>query len=185
LALILAIIIVTIIHEGTHALVAILFNEYQTFQVHPYGLEVIFKTHVAERKGIKWGLISGMSNMVTLLLGYFMFLFRVKIARLQNSFRSIMGYWLIVLFLLMDALNLSVGPLIYGGDIKGIAVGFGINQYLVQIIFLVILLLNRELIVQKLFPLYGIKTTHPLFRRWIRLNKIYKNLKNIKETGRY
>jgi hypothetical protein len=43
-------------------------------------------------------------------------------------------------------------------------VGFGINQYLVQIVFFVIFLLNRELIMQKLLPVYGIKTKHPLFR---------------------
>ena len=73
LTFILAVIIFAIIHEGTHALIAMAFDEYQAFQVHPYGLEVIFKTPVAEREGIKWGFISGMSNVVTLLLGYLMF----------------------------------------------------------------------------------------------------------------
>ncbi|MCD6545097.1 MAG: hypothetical protein J7K69_00385 [Thermotogae bacterium] len=171
LTFILAIIIFAIIHEGTHALIAMAFEEYQAFQVHPYGLEVIFKTPVAEREGIKWGFISGMSNVVTLLLGYLMFLFRVKIARLRSSFLNALGYWLIMLFLLLDALNLSIGPFIYGGDIGGIVVGFDINQYLVQMVFFVILLLNRELIAQKLLPVYGIKTKHPLFRPWIRLKE--------------
>jgi hypothetical protein len=171
LTLILAIIIISIIHESTHALIAMTFDEYQVFQVHPYGLEVIFKTPVAEREGIQWGFISGMSNVVTLLMGYLMFLFRVKIARLRSSFLSALGYWLIILFLLLDALNLSIGPFIYGGDIRGIVVGFGINQYLIQFVFFVILLLNRELIAQKLLPVYGIKTKHPLFRPWIRLKE--------------
>ena len=171
LTFILAIIIFAIIHEGTHALIAMAFDEYQAFQVHPYGLEVIFKTPVAEREGIKWGFISGMSNVVTLLLGYLMFLFRVKIARLRGSLLCALGYWLIMLFLLLDALNLSIGPFIYGGDIGGIVVGFGINQHLIQIVFFVILLLNRELIAQKLLPIYGIKTKHLLFRPWIRLKE--------------
>jgi hypothetical protein len=171
LTFILAIIIFAIIHEGTHALIAMAFEEYQAFQVHPYGLEVIFKTPVAEREGIKWGFISGMSNVITLLLGYLMFFFRVKIAHLRSSFLCASGYWLIVLFLLLDALNLSIGPFIYGGDIGGIVVGFGINQYLVQIVFFVIFLLNRELIAQKLLPVYGVKTKHPLFRPWIRLKE--------------
>jgi len=174
LIFILAVIIFAIIHEGTHALIAAAFDEYQSFQVKPYGLEVIFKTPVAEREGIKWGFISGMSNMVTLLLGYLMFLFRLKIARLRSSFISTLGYWLIVLFLLLDALNLSIGPFIYGGDIKGIVVGFGINQYFVQTVFLVIFLVNRELIAQKLLPAYGVKTKHPLFRPWTRLKKMFK-----------
>lgn len=171
LTFILAIFIFVIIHEGIHAIIAMTFEEYQAFRVHPYGLEVIFKTPVAEREGIKWGFISGMSNVVTLLLGYLMFLFRLKIAGLQGSFLRALGYWLIILFLLLDALNLSIGPFIYGGDIGGIVVGFNINQYLVQIVFFVILLINRELIAQKLLPLYGIKTKHPLFRPWIRLKE--------------
>lgn len=68
------------------------------------------------------------------------------------------------LFLFIDAFNLSIGPFLYGGDIGGIAVGFGLNRYLIQVIFLFILLLNRELIVQKLFPAYGVKSSHPLFQ---------------------
>ncbi len=171
LTLILAVIIFAIIHEGTHAIIAMAFEEYQTFQVHPYGLEVIFKTPVTERKGIKWGFISGMSNVVTLLFGYLMFSLRAKITRLQSSSLSALGYWLIILFLLLDPLNLSIGPFLYGGDIGGIVVGFSINQYLIQIIFFVIFLLNREIIAQELLPAYGIKTRHPLFRPWIRLKE--------------
>jgi len=52
---------------------------------------------------------------------------------MKNSFMSAVGYWLIVMFLLLDPLNLSVGPFLYGGDIGGIVAGFGVNQYLVQI----------------------------------------------------
>jgi hypothetical protein len=73
-------------------------------------------------------------------------------------------YYLTFLLLLIDAFNLSIGPFIYGGDIGGITAGFEVSQYLVQAIFLVILLLNRELIVQKLFPTFGVKTGHFLFQ---------------------
>ncbi len=168
LTFILAMVIFAIVHEGAHALVAQAFAEYQAFQVHPYGLEVVFKTPVAEREGVKWGLISATSNVVTLLLGYLMFFFRVKIAHLGSSFLSALGYWLILLFLILDALNLSFSPFIYGGDIGGIVAGFGINQYLIQIIFFIVLLINRELITQKLLPLYGVKTKHFLFQPWLR-----------------
>ena len=167
-ALALAIMIVTIIHEGTHTVTAILFDEYQALKIHPYGWEVIFKSPVDVRQGIKWGFISGMSNFATLTLGYIMFLGRASLVRMKTSFLGLICYWLIVLLLLVDAFNLSIGPFIYGGDINGIAVGFGINQYLVQCIFFFILLFNRELLVQKLFPLYGVKTAHPFFRPWIR-----------------
>ena len=73
--------------------------------------------------------------------------------------------------LILDALNLSIGPFLYGGDIGGLVVGFGVNQYLVQIACFIILLLNRELIVQKLFPLYNVKAKHPLFQPLIKPKK--------------
>lgn len=168
LYLFLSLIIFAIIHEGTHALIAVAFDEYKTFVIHPYGLEVIFKTPVAEREDIKWGFISGMSNWATLLLGYLLFLFRTKMKTLQNPIINDLAYWMIVIFMLTDAFNLSIGPLIYGGDINGIVEGFGINRYVIQSIFFIIFLSNREIIVQKLFPLYGIKTKHPLFQSWIK-----------------
>jgi len=166
---VLALIMFIIIHEGTHALVAVAFDEYQTFVIHPYGMEVILKTPVVEREGIKWGFISGMSNVVTLLLGYILFLFRTKIKTVRNRIVNTLGYWMIIIFMLADALNLSIGPFIYGGDINGIVEGFGINRYVIQSIFFMIVLVNRELIAQKLLPLYGIKTKHPLFQSWLKL----------------
>lgn len=126
--LILALIVWALIHEGIHALVASFYDEYKAFLVHPYGLEVVFQTPVAEREGIKWGLISGVSNVATILLGYLALSFRVKIARSQGYFLKRAGYYLTMFSLLLDPLNLSVGPFIYGGDINGISVGFGINS---------------------------------------------------------
>jgi len=73
--------------------------------------------------------------------------------------------------MLGDAFNLSVGPFIYGGDINGISKGVGVNRYIIQSIFFIVLLLNRELLVQKLLPVYGIKTKHPLFYSWKKLKK--------------
>jgi len=42
---------------------------------------------------------------------------------MKNPFMSAVGYWLTVMFLLLDPLNLSVGPFLYGGDIGGIVAG--------------------------------------------------------------
>jgi hypothetical protein len=171
LYLVLALIMFVIIHEGTHALFAVAFDEYQAFVIHPYGMEVIFKTPIVGREGIKWGFISGMSNAVTLLLGYILFLFRTKIKTVRNRIVNGLAYWMIVVFMLADAFNLSIGPFIYGGDINGIVKGFRINRYVIQSIFFIIVLVNRELIAQKLLPLYGIKTRHPLFKSWIKLKQ--------------
>jgi hypothetical protein len=161
-----AFVIFAFIHEGSHALIAAIYGEFTDFLVHPYGFEVIFKTPTIQRQGIQWGFISGVSNVLTVLLGYLLLLFVKPVARMRNAFLSAVGYWLIMMFLLLDPLNLSIGPFLYGGDIGGIVTGFGINQYIVQAIFFIVFIINRELVAQVLLPAYGIKTDHPLFKPW-------------------
>jgi len=70
--------------------------------------------------------------------------------------------------LLADPFNLSVGPFLYGGDANGIAVGLGINRIVIQAIFLVVLVANRELVAQKLIPMYNVEGNHLLFRPLLR-----------------
>ncbi|MBE0431988.1 hypothetical protein IBX73_00830 [candidate division WOR-3 bacterium] len=168
LCFIVAIVIFAVIHESLHVLVALAFDEYQWFVVHPYGLEVIFKTEPAARQGVAWGFISGTSNMVTILIGYVLFISRNRIRSLPHFSMRTLGYYATIIFLLVDAFNLSIGPFIYGGDINGIVRGFGINRYAVQSLFFVVLLVNRELIAQKVMPLYGVRTRHPLFIPWFK-----------------
>lgn len=164
LPLMVALLFFIIIHEGLHALTAAIFHEYSTFQVHLYGFEVLFKTPVAERTGMEWGFISGVSNAVTLLIGYTLFACRKSLSKVKNIFLRHLGYWAIFIFMLFDAFNLSIIPFFLGGDIGGIVQGFGINRFTVQALFFLVLLINRELIVRKVFPLFGIKTRHFLFQ---------------------
>ncbi len=153
-----------VIHEGTHAVVALAFDEYQAMRVHPYGLEVIFRTPVDARVGVEWAYISGLSNLITLTIGYILFALRTPLASIGSTFARAMAYWVTVLFMLADALNLSLGPFIYGGDVNGIVRGFGISRPTVQIVFFLVLMLNRELLIHDVLPLYGIKTRHIMFR---------------------
>lgn len=163
-----AVAIFAVIHEGAHILVGLALDEYQAFVVHPYGFEVIVKTPVEEREGIQWAFFSGTSNLVTVLLGYLLFAMRARIARLQGIVLRAVGYWLTLLLMLADPLNLSVGPFIYGGDIRGIVVGLGVHPYLIQGLFFAIFLLNRELIARYLPSAYGVQTDHPFFKSWLR-----------------
>jgi len=71
LTFLIAFLIVALVHEGAHALVAAAYGELAAFQVHTYGFEVIFKTPIAQRQGIEWGFISGASNVITVLLGIY------------------------------------------------------------------------------------------------------------------
>jgi len=171
LAIALAVVIIATMHEGTHALTAAVCGEYEAFHTRPIGLEVTFKTPVEERSGIRWAFISGTSNVVTLLIGYALLIRGQSFANLRNGFLRAMFYYLTALSLLFDAFNLSIGPFIYGGDAHGIAAGLGINLYIVQAVFLLVLLVNRELVAQKLLPMYQVETKHPLFRPWIRFGR--------------
>ncbi len=131
------------------------------------GPEVIFKTPVEQRSGFQWALISGSSNLITILLGYLLLLNRQRLSQATSLFSKGLVYFLTVLLLVADPLNLSIGPFFYGGDVYGIAEGLGIHRYVIQFVFLIILLVNRELIATNLLPAYDVETDQILFRPWI------------------
>ncbi len=168
LAFLLVLLILLTVHEGTHALMAMLYGEYEAFHIRPIGFEVTYRTDVDERNGIQWAFISGASNLVTLLMGYLLLMLGGKLSRLHSIFVRDSIFYLTTLSLLSDPFNLSVGPFIYGGDANGLAIGLGINRYVIQAIFLVVLLVNRELVAQKLFPMYNVQVKHILFQPLIR-----------------
>lgn len=167
-AFLLAVLVLLAVHEGMHALMAMLYGEYEAFHIRLVGAEVTLRTAVDERSGIQWAFISGASNMATLLMGYLLLMLGERLARLHSVFLRASIFYLTMLSLLSDPFNLSIGPFIYGGDANGIAVGLGINRYVIQAIFLVVLLVNRELVAQKLFPMYDVQVKHILFRPLIR-----------------
>jgi magnesium-transporting ATPase (P-type) len=162
----LALLIFSIIHEGAHILTAMALDEYKAFDIKFYGLEVSFKTPEEERNGFTWALISGTSNIITIALGYCLFAIRHRFVISRSLFFASLGYWLSILFLTIDPLNLSIGALLYGGDATGIAIGLNLNRWLIQGVFLIIFLVNREIVAQRLIPDFGISTVHPLFRPW-------------------
>lgn len=161
------------VHEAMHVFFAKIYGEYAGIRVvwlgrMPFGIEVLMQTPVRDASGLKWFLISGMSNFVTLFIGYALFLCRRRLSGTTNIFVKAVFFRATLLFMLLDALNLSIGPFIYGGDIQGIAAGLNLNQLILQMLFFVLFLLNRELIAQKVFPAYGASTRHPLFIPWFR-----------------
>jgi len=162
----LALILYATVHEGLHALAASWYGEFEAFHVRPYGLEVTFRTPVAERQGSRWAVISGLPNAVTLLLGYLLLSLRRPLAALRSRLLRDLSYWVTLLFLLLDAFNLSIVPLLFGGDVHGIATGLGLPVGLVIALGFPLLLINRELAAGLLLPAFGVETTHPLFRPW-------------------
>ncbi len=167
LAFLLAAIAIALIHEGMHAVMAAMYHELDSFQVHLIGLEVIYKTPTPERQGVHWAFISGASNLATILLGYTLLLLARKFAACRFWLIKAGAFYLTLLALLADPFNLSLGAFIYGGDANGIAAGLGINRYLIQIVFLGVLLVNRELIARRLLPLYNVQVRSFLLQPWV------------------
>ena len=162
-----AFVIYLTIHEGLHMVTSIVYGEFERFVIHPYGFEVIFKTPVALREGFKWFVISGMSNIVTPILGLLL-LGSIHRFIKKPILISAIVYWLTIFFLISDPLNLSVGPFLYGGDAYGIVEGLNVPIYVVQVIGFIVFLINRELIAIKLLPAYNITTRHPVFVPWLK-----------------
>ncbi|MFN3979070.1 MAG: hypothetical protein ACK4SA_01640 [Caldilinea sp.] len=164
LAFLLAAGIFLAVHEGLHALTAILYGEYRMFHIRPIGFEVEFRTPVEEREGVHWAVMSGTSNLVTVLIGYLLLGFGAKFTRLDNAFLKGVLFYATIIFLLADPLNLSIGPFLYGGDANGIAGGLGVNRLMIQVIFLAVFMLNRELIARRVLPTYYVQSDHIFFR---------------------
>jgi len=88
---------------------------------------------------------------------------RSKILNLKNTPVKNILYYVTVVFLLFDAINLSIGPFFYGGDALGIAAGLKSYPWIIQMFFGIILLINRELIISFMRS-FGIRSNNILFK---------------------
>jgi hypothetical protein len=155
-------------HESIHAIIALIYGEYNSMVIHWYGPQVIFVTPVAERMpDMKWLAISGSGNFATLLLGYILYGLKKRIYQVRSSHLRGTLYYVTIVFLLFDAVNLSVGPFFYGGDTMGISAGLRIESWIIQLFFGFILVTNRELIVT-FMKSFGVSSGNILFRPWFR-----------------
>ena len=63
------------------------------------------------------GLDLGGSNLITILLGYLQLLNRQRFSQATSLISKELVYFLTILLLVADPLNLSIGPFFYGGDV--------------------------------------------------------------------
>ncbi|MGI6374999.1 MAG: hypothetical protein ACOX3S_03210 [Anaerolineae bacterium] len=167
LAFLLAVLVFAVVHEGAHILMGVAHGEFEALHVRPFGLEVTFRTMAAARSGLRWALISGVSNVLTVLLGYGLLWAASRLAAVGNAWLRGVAFYLTTLSLLVDPLNLSIGPFIYGGDANGIAVGVGVSRHIIQGVALGVLLVNRELVARHVLPRYGVVVQSPLLEPWL------------------
>lgn len=145
-----------IIHEGVHIIQALIFGIYKGISVLPLGIEVEIMQPLSIG-GFKLAVFSGLSSVVTVLIGYVLFVFSPKILKLNKQPVKNYIYYVTFVFLLLDPVYMSLLSFFVGGDINGIALGLNIPYMTVRGIYFVIAVFNTCLVYKKLYPAYVVK----------------------------
>lgn len=144
------------VHEGVHLIQAQIYGVYEEIRFLPLGIEVVIKEPLTIG-GWKLASFSGLSSIVTLLIGYVLFFLSPKILKLNFQPIKNYVYYVIFVFLLLDPIYMSILSFFVGGDINGITFGLGVPYIVVRAVFFVIVVINIYLVYKKLYPAYVIK----------------------------
>ena len=151
-ALICAILLYYIIHEGSHVIVALLYGVFEEVKILGLGVQVVANVEVLTDFQI--GIFCIVGNISTLLVGYLLVLFNKIITKSKNKVFKAICYYTTLAFLLIDPLYLMIIYKFFGGgDMNGILL-FGIPEIIVQFIFGIIAVINILLIIKKIYPAY-------------------------------
>jgi hypothetical protein len=152
-ALIIAIALYYVIHEGAHLLVALICGTFKEIRLIAWGLgmQVVVETTAMSDTQIWMFSIAGAA--ATLLTGYLMVLKRKSVLKSSNETVRAIGWYATLVLLCLDPLYLSViHRFVGGGDFNGIILA-GIPSAIIVIIFLVFMVLNL-LIIKMIYPEY-------------------------------
>ncbi|MGI6492935.1 MAG: hypothetical protein GX949_00695 [Peptococcaceae bacterium] len=153
LYIILAGITYLVVHEGVHIIQALLWGIYKGIKVLPLGIEVEIIQPLTIG-GLRLAAFSGLSSVVTILIGYLLFLLTPKIIRLNKQYIKNYIYYVTFVFLLLDPVYISLLSFFVGGDINGIALGLGVPYMVIRGIYFVFAVINGYLVYKKLYPAY-------------------------------
>ncbi|NLC06652.1 MAG: hypothetical protein GX755_01580 [Syntrophomonadaceae bacterium] len=145
-----------VIHEGVHIIQAQLFGIYEGIRLLPLGIEVMV-TQPLSIGGVKLAAFSGLSSVVTVLIGYILFALSPKILKLNKQSVKNYIYYVTFLFLILDPVYISLLSFFVGGDINGIALGLDVPYTIIRVIYFFIAVINIYLIYKKLYPAYVIE----------------------------
>lgn len=153
LGLFISIIIYYIIHEGTHLIQAILSGNFDYVRfVGIFGIEIMIKEVPT---GLELAMFSGLSSIVTILLGYFLIITISKIFMLKSKMMKIIFYYTTIILLVLDPIYMSIlHRFIGGGDMNGVIKGLGVSSVFVSIIFGILFIINSYIIIKKVYPAY-------------------------------
>ena len=111
LGLFISIIIYYIIHEGTHLIQAILASNFDYIRfVGIIGVEIMIKEVPI---GLEFAMFSGLSSIVTILLGYLLIINMSKILILNSKMIKIIFYYTTIILLVLDPIYMSILHLLH------------------------------------------------------------------------
>ena len=151
-ALICAILLYYIIHEGSHIVVALIYGVFEKVKLLGLGVQVVANAKQLTNYQIAIFCIVG--SIVTLLVGYFLVLNTKRIVESKYKILKAIAYYTTLSFLLIDPLYLTIMyKFVGGGDMNGILL-FGIPEIVLQLIYGSITIINFFLINKKIYPEY-------------------------------
>lgn len=145
-----------IIHEGIHIVIAKSLGVYEGIKVLPIGIEVAI-TQPLTIHGIKLALFSGLSSIITVVIGYALFLLTPRMLSVKTQQIKNYIYYVTFIFLLLDPVYISVFSFFVGGDINGIALGLNLPYMVIRGAYFIVAAFNGYLVYKKLYPAYVIK----------------------------
>lgn len=151
-ALILAILLYYLIHEGSHVLAALLYGVFERVKILGLGVQVVAKVELLT--DLQTAIFCIVGSIATLLAAYLLLLLMPKITAHKSKLLRAIGYYTTLAFLLLDPIYLSVlYRFVGGGDMNGVLL-LGIPEVIIQLIYGAIALLNLFLIIRRVYPAY-------------------------------
>lgn len=151
-ALICAILLYYVIHEGSHLIVALRYGVFKKIKILGLGIQVV--TNIELLTDLQKAIFCLVGSISTLITAYILVAFTKKIVKSKNNFFKAISYYTTLGFLLLDPLYLTIiYKFVGGGDMNGILL-FGIPEILIQLFFLIITIVNILLIIKKVYPTY-------------------------------
>ena len=151
-ALICAIILYYIIHEGGHIIIALIYGVFEKVKIIGLGVQVVAKVELLT--DFQTAIFCIIGSIATMLIAYLLVILTKKIVKSRNKMIKAICYYTTLALLLIDPLYLTIiYKLVGGGDMNGILL-FGIQEEVVQLIYGSIALINILLIIKKIYPVY-------------------------------
>ena len=143
-----------VVHEGSHAIVAIMYGVFNRIQILGLGVQVVVITELLTNYQLAFFCVIG--SVSTLIVGYILVFFTKRIANSNSKYYKAILFYSTFCLLLIDPLYLSiVYRFVGGGDMNGILL-YGISEFMVQLVAIIILVTNVCIFLKSVYPLYKI-----------------------------